>query len=884
MAADLQAQTPPAINRSDYLETDYRVTDIELHFDLHESDTLVKSTLKIELNPCVNRKSAPLILHGQDLQLVSITLDGHRLSSANYSCDDECLTLQHVPEKFVLEIENKIDPLANTSLNGLYQSGGNFCTQCEAEGFRHITYMYDRPDILAKYTTTIRAKKKTCPVLLSNGNLIDSGEDGDSHWATWQDPFPKPTYLFALVAGDLSFIEDKFVTSSGREVALRIYVQHHNIDKCDHAMQSLQRAMKWDEEVYGREYDLDIYMIVAVDDFNMGAMENKGLNVFNSKYVLAKPETATDSDYQGIEGVIGHEYFHNWSGNRVTCRDWFQLSLKEGFTVFRDQEFSADMTSKGVKRISDVNILRTAQFREDAGPMAHPVRPDSYVEINNFYTVTIYNKGAEVVRMLRFLVGAEGFRQGTDLYFDRHDGQAVTTEEFVKAIEDANSIDLELFRNWYSQAGTPQLTISDKYDKKNKLYRLTVNQDCPPTPGQTEKQEFHIPLAIGLLDRDGNDISLSDNPEGSTSHSTRVLHVTRKSQCFEFEGITEKPVPSLLRGFSAPVKIKFELDRTQRCFLMAHDNDDFNRWDAGQQLGVEIAIELIGQYQKKEPLALDEDYISAIGSILQHKSLDNSLAAQAITLPMESYIADFMEVIDPQAVHHVRRYMCKAIAESLETTFLEIYRAYDLSQPYSVDPRSVGARTLKNCCLHYLMSLERPEYNQMCMQQFQQANNMTDVIAALAQLNNVDTEYRQQSLDEFYNKWNSDALVIDKWFSIQAISHLPGTLDRVKQLCEHPAYSIKNPNKVRALLGAFCHGNTLHFHDATGVGYAFLAEKIIELDGLNPQIAARLVSVFGMWRRFDDSRQDLIKQQLNTILTQNNLSKDVTEIVSKSLS
>jgi len=880
---------PQAIQLLDYKPTPYRVDSVALNFDLYETNTTVKSTLsikRVEDQVAGGEGNVPLQLHGEDLALKSVVVNGVVLAPKDYTVTAETLTIDHVPDSFVLEVETDINPASNTSLNGLYTSGGNFCTQCEAEGFRRITYMYDRPDVMARYTTTICADKAKYPVLLSNGNLIASGlvdSDGERHWATWEDPHPKPTYLFALVAGNLSKIEDKFVTQSGREVTLHIYVQSHNIDKCDHAMLSLKKAMKWDEQVYGREYDLDIYMIVAVDDFNMGAMENKGLNVFNSKYVLAKPNTATDSDYEGIEGVIGHEYFHNWSGNRVTCRDWFQLSLKEGFTVFRDQEFSADMSSRGAKRIQDVNVLRTHQFREDASPMAHPVRPESYVEINNFYTVTVYNKGAEVVRMLHHLLGAEKFRKGTDLYFERHDGQAVTTDDFVQALEDANSEDFSQFRLWYSQAGTPELNVSHQYDSATKTYTLHVEQTCPATPGQVQKSPFQIPFAMGLLDKSGNDLALQLQDESSASIGTRVLQVTASSQDFVFVNVPEEPVPSLLRGFSAPVKVNIALSDEERCFLMAHDSDDFNRWDAGQQFAVKCIVQLVDDYQNERELVVPGNFIDALQQILQDSSLDKSLAAQAISLPSESYISEFVSPIDPVAIHKVCRFVRECIAEKLSDVLSAVYVGLSDDGKYSIEQEAVSRRALKNTCLWYLMELKDDGIIKRCYQQFSMGNNMTDVMAALYALANTHCDEGEQALAEFYQQWKHDALVVDKWLGLQATSRLPGTLKKVKGLTQHEAFSIKNPNKVRALIGAFGHGNPAQFHDASGAGYEFLTDYILKLDTLNPQISARLVTAYMTWRKYDIKRQDLLKLQLERIITSPDLSRDVYEIVSKSL-
>ena len=883
MAKDPQAPRP--IYLSEYKPTDYWVDTVDLHFDLHETATRVTSRLGMRRREGVAASQA-LVMHGENLQLKSIAINDKALDETDYQVDDETLTIHNVPDTFTLQIENEINPEANTSLNGLYVSSGNFCTQCEAEGFRRITYMYDRPDVMSAYTTTIVADKSKFPVLLSNGNLVEKGElasDASRHWAKWQDPFKKPTYLFALVAGKLAKIEDTFTTMSGREVKLHIYVQQHNIDKCEHAMRSLKKAMKWDEDVYGREYDLDIYMIVAVDDFNMGAMENKGLNVFNSKYVLAKPETATDNDYEGIEGVIGHEYFHNWSGNRVTCRDWFQLSLKEGFTVFRDQEFSADMTSRGVKRISDVNILRTHQFREDASPMAHPVRPDSYVEINNFYTVTVYNKGAEVVRMLYNLLGAERFRKGTDLYFERHDGQAVTCDDFVKALEDANHVDLTQFRRWYSQAGTPVLHVSRSYDEHNNTYTLTIKQTCPDTPGQDGKQPFHIPLAIGLLDNKGNDIPLLLQGESSAVQGTRVLQIKGREEQFVFTNVDSQPVPSLLRGFSAPVKVDLELSDDERYFLMANENDDFNRWDAGQQLAIKIIKQLVDDIQQHRALYLPKPFIEACRATLEDKAIDKALAAQAISLPSESYISEFVSPIDPVAIHQVCRFIRETLASHLKDVFYRVYEENTIHGEYSIEQEHIKKRSLKNVCLGYLMETGEAGIFDLCYRQFGQSNNMTDVVAALVSLANNDCPQRELALNEFYEKWKDELLVVDKWLGIQATSRLPGTLNRVKELVSHEAFTLKNPNKIRALIGAFGHGNASQFHDLSGEGYKFFTGKILEIDKLNPQIAARLATVYTMWRKYDEQRQQLMKQQLETIADTSGLSKDVYEIASKSL-
>jgi len=894
MTEPISREAHKTIHLKDYRKPDYLIETVNLEFHLDETHTRVKSLLTVVCNHDTSEGTPALVLNGRELALKAVKLDGHDLRDQDYTLDASSLTILHVPDRFSLEIETEINPRDNTELSGLYLSGGNFCTQCEAEGFRKITYYPDRPDVMARFFTTIVADKRKYPVLLSNGNLITSGDLKDGkHFAKWHDPFPKPSYLFALVAGDLARVRDRFTTMSGKTIDLSIFVQHHNQDKCAHAMESLKLAMKWDEETYGREYDLDTFMIVAVDDFNMGAMENKGLNVFNSKFILAKPETATDVDYQGIMGVVGHEYFHNWSGDRITCRDWFQLSLKEGFTVFRDQHFMEDMTSRGVKRISDVNVLRTHQFREDASPMAHPVRPESYVEINNFYTLTVYNKGAEVIRMLRTILGPEGFRKGTDLYFARHDGQAVTTDDFVQAMEDATGTDLRQFKLWYSQAGTPELTVTRRYDPRTKTFELSFKQACPPTPGQEEKKPMHIPVAIGLLGQDGRDIPLRIAGEshpptplavkgGTGDGETRVLQIKKPLEKFVFNDVTQEPVPSLMRHFSAPVKVKLDLADNERLFLMAHDSDEFNRWDAGQQLAVKLILQLIKDFQQGKKLKLAPSFISAFNKFLGSSMDDKAFQAFALSLPAETYLADFMEVIDPTAIHEARRSLQRALAMELRDTFLAVYYTNQDAGPYKVDQASIGRRSLKNICLSYLMELDEPGIRKLCMEQFRTAGNMTDVMASLANLANTDCPERRDALSEFYETWKDDLLVMDKWLSIQALSRLSHTLETVRALMKNPVFNIKNPNKVRSLIGAFS-TNSVRFHDPSGEGYDFLADQVLAIDPMNPQIAARLVSAFTMWKRYDKNRQKLMKEQLERILSSPKLSKDVHEIVSKSL-
>ncbi len=879
-------ETPKTIYLKDYTPPPFIVDELKLDFDLGEEQTIVTSHLKVRR--AEHGTNEALRLDGQELRLAWIKVNGEMLIADEYTTDEDSLTIFHVPDEFELAIQTVIKPQENTSLEGLYKSSGNFCTQCEAEGFRKITYYMDRPDVMTLFTTTIVADKAKYPVMLSNGNLVDSGvlEDG-RHFATWHDPFKKPCYLFALVAGQLECIEDSFTTMSGREVALQIFVEKHNVDKCDHAMISLKKSMKWDEEVYGREYDLDIYMIVAVDDFNMGAMENKGLNVFNSKYVLARPDTATDIDFNGIESVIAHEYFHNWSGNRVTCRDWFQLSLKEGFTVFRDQCFSADMFSHGVKRIEDVNRLRSYQFAEDGGPMSHPVRPASYVEINNFYTLTVYEKGAEVVRMIHTLLGEEGFRKGSDLYFERHDGQAVTTDDFVKAMEDANGVDLSLFKNWYSQSGTPVLDCESSYDEANQVFTLTVRQHCPPTPGQAEKQPYHIPFTVGLLSPQGEEYPLQLEGETQAEGTSRVLECKASEETFRFFNVASKPVPSLLRHFSAPVKLNYEYSAEELAFLMGNDSDEFNRWDAGQQLALMLLHELIDQHQAAGELSdhnlpeLFAPFSQAFKTILADAELEMNFKAMALTLPSENYIAESMKVVDPVAIYESRQFLRLMLAKEHQALLEQGYQNHQESGDFVVDAASVGRRSVKNVCLGYLTALETAEVIHNCYQQYQQGGNMTDVMAAMRCLSNVACDERDQAINGFYDKWKGDALVVDKWLGLQAMSSLPDTLDRIKALMKHEAFNIKNPNKVRALISSFVIGNAYRFHAPEG--YAFLADQVIELDKLNPQIAARLVTPLIQWRRYDDQRQTVMKTELQRILAAPKLSKDVYEIVSKGL-
>lgn len=884
----MRTEQPQVIYLKDYQAPEYLIDETHLTFELFEDHSLVHAQLVMRRNPARGAGLPPLVLDGQQLELLSVQLDDQALAAGDYQLDDDSLTLQPKAERFTLDTSVRIHPESNTALEGLYKSGKMFCTQCEAEGFRKITYYLDRPDVMSTFTTTVIAEQHRYPVLLSNGNPVGNGpaEDG-RHWATWEDPFKKPAYLFALVAGDLWCVEDTFTRQSGRDVTLRIYVEPENIDKCDHAMVSLKKSMRWDEEVYGREYDLDIFMIVAVNDFNMGAMENKGLNIFNSSCVLARAETATDAAHQRVEGVVAHEYFHNWSGNRVTCRDWFQLSLKEGFTVFRDAEFSADMNSRTVKRIEDVAYLRTHQFAEDAGPMAHPVRPDSFIEISNFYTLTVYEKGAEVVRMVRTLLGAEGFRKGSDLYFERHDGQAVTTDDFIKAMEDANGVDLTQFKRWYNQAGTPRLEVSEAYDAAAQRYSLTFRQSCPQTPDKAQKLPFVIPVELGLLDAQGNDLPLRLAGEAAPQGTSRVLSVTEAEQTFTFEGIAAKPLPSLLRGFSAPVKLSFPYDRDQLMFLMQHDSDGFNRWEAGQQLSVQVLQELIGQHQRGEALKLDQRLITALGTVLGNASLDAAMVAEMLSLPGEAYLTEISQVADVEAIHAAREFARKQIAEQLFDALWARYQAnreVSAKTAYVAEAEHFARRSLQNIALSYLMLSGKPEVLAATLEQFDQCDNMTERLTALAVLVNSPFEAeRAKALDAFAEHFKDNPLVMDQWFSVQAASPLPGGLARVKALMQHPAFTLKNPNKVRALIGAFAGQNLVNFHAADGSGYRFLADLVIELNALNPQIASRQLAPLTRWRKYDDARQALMRGELERILASGALSSDVYEVVSKSL-
>ena len=877
---------PKTILLKDYRPPAYTIDEVALTVDLFEERALVCSRLVCRRNPQAGQAApdAPLVLQGRELVLKSLALDSVALTPDQYRLDAETLTIPAVPERFVLTVETELYPQNNTALDGLYRSSGNFCTQCEAEGFRKITYFLDRPDVLARYEVTITGEQERYPVLLANGNRVEAGElPAGRHYARWQDPFPKPSYLFAMVAGNLVKIGDTFVTRSGRPVALEIYVQAHNRDKCGHAMASLQKAMRWDEETFGLEYDLDQYMIVAVDDFNMGAMENKGLNVFNSKYVLARPDTATDADYEGIEAVIAHEYFHNWTGNRVTCRDWFQLSLKEGLTVFRDQQFTADQVSAAVKRIHDVRLLRNVQFPEDNGPMAHPVRPDSFMEINNFYTVTIYEKGAEIIRMLHTLLGQELFRQGLALYLTRHDGQAATTDDFVRAMAEVSGRDLAQFKRWYTQAGTPQLTVRGAYDGSAQTYTLTLAQSTPPTQGQPEKEALHIPIALGLLDGQGREIPLTC-PERQGEAGRGLFELRGAEETIRFSGVPEKPRLSILRNFSAPLKVAYACDAEELLFLFRHDQDPFNRWEAGQCLASRLLLGLVEDFRHRRLLALEQRFVAACGQLLEGDGVgDRAFLALLLTLPSEEYLAEQMEVVDVEAIHAARAFARQTLAQSLRPLWEQVYQANRATGPYHYAPALAGQRALRNLCLTYLVTLEDEAAVQLALAQFAKADNMTDQMAAFAALAHSARPERHQVIADFYHQWQTDPLVLDKWLAVQATAPLPETLREVQALMDHPAFQLKNPNRVRALIGSFAGGNPLCFHEGSGKGYAFLTEQILALDPLNPQIAARLAARLGRGERYDAGRRGLMRTQLERIAASPSLSRDVYEVVSKSL-
>ena len=870
--AELQ---PIAKYRLDYKTPDFTITDIDLDFDLAPEITTVTARSRVVQK---NQQANDLILDGEDLKLISININEQPWQ--DYQITETGLIIQNVPSEFTLTIVNEIKPIDNTALEGLYVSGEALCTQCEAEGFRHITYYLDRPDVLARFSTRITANKQHYPYLLSNGNRIAQGELADGrHWVQWQDPFPKPAYLFALVAGDFDILRDQFTTQSNRKVDLEIYVDKGNLDRSHWAMTSLKNSMRWDETRFGLEYDLDIFMIVAVDFFNMGAMENKGLNIFNSKYVLAKPETATDTDYLGIEGVIGHEYFHNWTGDRVTCRDWFQLSLKEGLTVFRDQEFSSDMGSRAVKRIDDVKLMRTVQFAEDASPMSHPIRPDQVIEMNNFYTVTVYEKGAEVIRMMHTLLGEDKFQAGMKLYFERHDGSAATCDDFVAAMQDASGIDLTQFKLWYSQSGTPELTVTDSYDSKNQQYTLTVEQHTPATQDQAKKQALHIPLDIELYQHNGQVITLQY--QGKPIH--HVLNLTQSKQQFIFDHVNEKPIISLLRDFSAPVKLTYDYQDDDLIFLMQHATNAFSRYDAAQMLLAKYVRLNVANFQENRELTLPESVLDAFRAVLLSETADPALIAQILTLPSENELANLFKVIDPTAIYQVRQFLLSRFANELNDELNAVYFNNKVVD-YHIEHKDIAKRSLKNCCLTLLAYADNKSHaNTLVSQQYYHANNMTDCLAALTTAVKAQLDCYNELLTDFDNKWHQDGLVMDKWLSLNATSPDTHVLSTVKKLLTHRSFSMNNPNRIRALIGAFVNNNPVAFHAEDGSGYHFLVEILTELNQKNPQVAARLIDPLIRLKRYGEKRQQLMRTALERLLKLDNLSKDLYEKISKAL-
>tara|TARA_Y100001935_G_scaffold255110_1_gene266584 strand:+ start:7476 stop:10106 length:2631 start_codon:yes stop_codon:yes gene_type:complete len=874
----MKKQDSKTIYLEDYQPPKFLIDSTELIFQLYDKETFIISKLFIRRNPDSKDDENTIQLDGKDLELLSISVNDTLLESNSYSLEIDSIKIFDLPEEFTIESKVKVFPHKNTALEGLYKSNSLFCTQCEAEGFRKITWFLDRPDIMSKFSVRIEGDLKKFPVLLSNGNFKSKGLlPNDRHFFEWIDPIPKPCYLFALVAGNLSSVNDSFQTSSGKSVDLNIYVEPENINKCEYAMKSLKNAMRWDEEKYGREYDLEVFNIVAVNDFNMGAMENKSLNIFNSKYVLASSDTATDSDYQGIESVIGHEYFHNWTGNRVTCRDWFQLSLKEGFTVFRDQEFSADMGSKDLRRIGDVRLLKAFQFSEDAGPMAHPVRPNSYIEINNFYTVTVYEKGAEIVRMLALLLGPSVFRKATDLYFKLFDGKAVTTDDFIFCMEDASGRNFSQFKHWYDFAGTPSLDIEDEFDVKKMQYCLKIKQSVPDTPDQKNKPPFHIPLAVGLIDKNGNDL---------IENKTIMLEIKKRKEVFTFDHIGEKPTPSLARNFSAPVNINFYYSNDQLAHLISFDSDGFNRWNACQELFKRTILELIDIFQSnKSPnkIGLVDFTISALQRILNDNSLDKSVASEMFMIPTIEMISDFLEEIDIENINKAREYLKSTIAINLKTEILACYKKNKAEIGDGSSVNLIGNRALMNMMLSYLMCLsDDPEIKTLILDHYYLSDNMTTTMAGLRCIADSNFFERKKILTDFSKKWENDPLVIDKWFTVQAVSTRKNTLSEVKNLMTSSLFSIENPNRVRSLIGAFISGNPLGFHSPDGSGYKFLRDQVLSLDKINPQIAARLLRNMAKWKKFDPQRRKLMRTTLEKILSESP-SINVYEIALKSL-
>jgi aminopeptidase N len=877
--------SPQTIYLKDYTPSDYLIDTVSLDVNLHPTATRVRSRLAIRPNPDAAAKPSALVLDGEALELDEVRLDSKKLSSSDYTATDCTLTIPNLPDGlFVLEITTFCNPEANKALSGLYRSRDIFCTQCEAQGFRRITYFLDRPDVLARYTTRLQADKEMVPVLLSNGNLVESGENAGSgtHFAVWKDPHPKPSYLFAMVGGALTRVADTFTTMSDRKVDLLIYVEPGEEDRCAWAMKSLKRSMKWNEERFGREYDLDVFMIVAVSDFNMGAMENKGLNVFNDKLILARPETATDADYAAIEAVIAHEYFHNWTGNRITCRDWFQLCLKEGLTVYRDQEFTSDLRSRPVERISDVRMLKTHQFPEDSGPLAHPVRPVSYMEINNFYTATVYEKGAELCRMIETMVGREGFRAATDLYFQRHDGDAATVEDFITCVSEATNTDLDQFMRWYNQAGTPEVAVSLSYSTKDKVAELSFSQVTPSTPGQPKKQPLHMPIKLGLLGQNGDDLPLQ--LESGDVITDGLIHLQEPSQTFRFTDIPSPPVPSLLRGFSAPIKLTANLSERDLEFLMANDSDLFNRWQAGQSYALRFLTSATTDFRSGKTPGSASAYVGALAATLRDETLEPAYRAEVLKLPSESDVArEIGKDVNPDAIHDAREWLKAEVSKALHRELVELYETNAVPGPYSPEAEDTGKRALRNSALALLSATGDGDDVARVSEHYNSATNMTDQIASLGVLTHLEGNPRETAFDNFFNKWKDDHLVIDKWFALQAMSRLPDSPERVQALMKHPLFSLKTPNKVRALFGAFANMNPTGFCRADGAGFSLVANAVLEIDKFNPQVSARMLGAFKSWRMLESSRQSKAKSELDRISSHDNLSRDLYEIITKTL-
>ena len=873
-----QTQASAAIRRRDYQPPSHAFEQVELDFDLHEDGALVAARIDV----VALAGARELSLHGEELETLEVSIDG-RPAGPRARFEGDRLILRDLPPRFRLETKVRIHPERNTQLSGLYRSGGIFCTQCEAEGFRRITWFLDRPDVMSRYRVRVAADRARYPVLLSNGNCTERGElAGGRHFVRFEDPFKKPSYLFALVAGDLHRHRDRFVTRSGREVALELYVAHQDAGKTEHAMLSLQQAMAWDEREFGLEYDLDLYMIVAVADFNMGAMENKGLNIFNTSAVLARPDTATDDEYERIQGVIAHEYFHNWTGNRVTCRDWFQLTLKEGLTVYRDQRFSADHGSAAVKRIDDVRSLRARQFPEDAGPMSHPIRPEAYIAIDNFYTPTVYEKGAEVVRMYETLLGREGFRRGMDLYFARHDGQAVTCDDFRAAMADANGRDLGQFERWYSTRGTPRLVARIEHDPARRRATLVLRQEPPANLPEAEFQPLHVPVRMALFERSGRQLPLALSGAAGAPLE-RVLELTEREQRFDFEGLAQRPIASLLRGYSAPVALEFERTPEDLAFLFAHDSDAFNRWEAGQVLSGQELLRLAADQRAGRALEVSAGLAQAFERVLGDAALDGSARAQALTLPANLFLAQQMPVIDPDALHGAREALRRHLAQALRPRWLALYEAQRPRGPYSADQAAIGARRLRHVALAYLCALDDRTGVELAWGQYQSADNMSDSQAALVCLCSTAAAERERALEHFYRRWKGEPLVLDKWFAVQAGAQRPEVVEQVAQLSRHPDFSLANPNRARALIGAFALQNLYGFHRPDGAGYRILSDAVASVQAKNPQLAARLVAGFNAWKRYDPSRQAAMRAELERLRALPDLSRDVSEIVARAL-